>query len=170
MLSCQQCHDDQVIAIDEDPDYNCASCHSLRKARRGLTNRMDRSHRKTSCDARCHKMNDEPLRFDHPGQTESMLDMIIGVPPLYEEPGLSFTHLPHINVGRFGIFANFNIVSSGTQLGSCPICHSGRFDMSLKEEQCADCHGADPHQFHDVFSNEMKCMECHTTPGKPPKD
>jgi hypothetical protein len=167
MLSCEQCHENRVRTIDEDPEYNCASCHSMQKARRGLKSPMDRSHRKTSCDASCHKANNEPPRFDHPGQTGSLRDLYIGVPPLYEEPGLAFTHLPHMNVGRFAYLMNFHTVSFGTKFGSCRICHAARPLMSLKEEQCVNCHGANPHKFHGVFKDEKKCRDCHTTPGKP---
>jgi hypothetical protein len=165
MLSCEQCHEDRVRTIDEHPEFNCGSCHSLRKARRGLQNRMDRSHRKTSCDSWCHKMNDEPLRFDQPGQTGTMRDLFIGVPPLYEEPRLAFSHLPHMNSGRSAYLTNFLPFSSGTQVGSCWICHSVRPILSMKEEQCTNCHGANPHEFHGAFENEMNCRDCHTTPG-----
>ena len=47
MLSCEKCHEDWLREIDEDPAYNCGSCHSLQKARRGLKSPEDRSHRKT---------------------------------------------------------------------------------------------------------------------------
>lgn len=162
MLSCEQCHENRLRTIDEDPEFNCGSCHSTQKARRGLKNRMDRSHRKTSCDIQCHKMNDEPLRFNEPGQTGTMRDLFIGVPPLYEEPGLAFTHLPHMNSGRFAYLANFFLVSYKTKVGSCIICHK-----NLEAEQCTGCHGANPHKFHTVFEDEMKCHDCHTTPGRP---
>lgn len=166
MLSCRRCHEPMVRKIEEDPKRNCGSCHSMKKARRGLQSPMDRSHRKTSCDRQCHQLNSEPYPFEQPGPTGSMRDLFMGAPPLYEEPGLSFTHLPHMNVGRYAYFVNFLPVSYKTEVGSCWKCHSRRPLMSLKDEQCTECHGADPHKFHDVFSGELKCMDCHNTPGK----
>jgi len=83
------------------------------------------------------------------------------VPPLYEEPGLAFTHLPHMNSGHFAYLVNFSVVSYKTKVGSCVICHP-----NTEEEKCTKCHGSDPHKFHDVFEDEMGCHDCHTTPGR----
>jgi AhpC/TSA family len=165
MLSCGQCHEDRVNTIDENPEFNCGTCHSFKKARKGLKGRMDRSHRKTSCDTRCHNMNNKPLRFDQPGQTGTMRDLFIGTSPLYEEPGLAFTHLPHMNSGRFAYQVNFLPVSYKTKIGSCIICHK-----NLEVEKCTKCHGSNPHEFHEVFADEMGCLGCHTTPGKVKND
>jgi hypothetical protein len=161
MLTCRQCHEDRVREIDEELEIGCDFCHSLQKARRGLTRPEDRAHRKTSCDARCHKLNHEPLRFEEPGQTGTMRDLFIGVPPLYEEPGLSFTHQPHMNIGNFAYLVNFFPVSYKTKVGSCVICHP-----NTEVERCTKCHGANPHEFHEVFEDAMGCHDCHTTPGK----
>jgi len=166
MQSCEQCHENRVRTIDEDSDIDCDTCHSLQKARRSLTSPMDRAHRKTACDARCHNVENLPRE---PGPTGTLRDLfVVGAPPLYEEPGLSFSHLPHMNSGRFAYLANFHVVSKGTQLGSCRVCHSLN-NFTLKEEKCAKCHGANPHKFHHAFENEMDCYDCHTTPGKPLK-
>ncbi len=164
MLSCGQCHEDRVRTIDEDQVFDCGSCHSMQKARRGLKSPEDRSHRKTNCDRRCHQLDSEPYPFEEPGPTGKMRDLFMGAPPLYEEPGLAFTHLPHMNSGRFAYFVNFCPFPISTTMGSCVICHP------IKEEKCTKCHGANPHEFHDLFENEMNCHECHTTPGKARND
>lgn len=155
MLSCKQCHEDRVREIDEDPAYDCNTCHSFQKAGRGLKSPMDRSHRKTNCDARCHKLELEPPRFEEPGSTGTLRDLFIGAPPLYEEPGLSFTHLPHMRSGHFAYLLNFSFLP---KVGTCLNCHP------IKEETCGNCHGPDPHSFHEM--SDKTCHECHTTPGK----
>ncbi len=159
MLSCEKCHENRVRTIDDDQEYDCDSCHSFKKARRGLKSPEDRSHGKIGCDILCHKI-EKGRSIKKPGRTGTLLDLFVGAPPLYEEPGLAFTHLPHINSSRFAYFVNFSPVSYKTKVGSCFICHP------IKEEKCTKCHGDNPHEFHDVYENEMNCMECHTTPGK----